>query len=369
MAAMLNVNCRWVAAMALAASLVPAWSPSAGAKTAQEELTRRQPAYMGRIVASPMTWHGASWLTRETRENEENALRLHKWLDVQPGSTVADFGCGNGFHTLPLAAAVGAEGKAYAVDLQQKMLDLLAERAASETGKNGAALNVQPVLATVKSPNLPPNSCDLVLLVDVYHELSDPPVVLRALRSALTENGVVVLVEYRLEDKSVPIKLAHKMSKAQILAEMAANGFRLAAETDELPWQHAMAFEPVDETKLEGTRPRFEAEVMVKGFLDAVVQGDPRVVAPFLAEVVALDAGLPETHKAAAIRIAEWIKDKRAPLIPHGTTFELEGKSSGYIVGRLTPPEGQSLFESRTQVGLTKNINGLWLVNTWLPEQ
>ena len=233
-------------------------------------------SYLGREVARTMHWRGAPWLLRATREDEENGERLRAWLDVQPGEAVCDLGCGNGYHTLPLAAAAGPEGRVFAVDLQPEMLDLLAERA------DGLGLtNLVPVEATVDDPRLPEDSVDTVLMVDVYHELSHPVRVLGHVRRALREGGRVVLVEFRSEDKAVPIKLRHKMSKAQVIREMAANGFRLADETDVLPRQHAMGFEaaPVD--------PRLEARELAQGFVRAASGSDARVLLPYLAPLVA----------------------------------------------------------------------------------
>ena len=83
--------------------------------------------YLGREVARTMHWRGAPWLMRETREQEENGVRLREWLAVEPGQAVCDLGCGNGYHTLPLAEAVGSEGRVFAVDLQPRMLELLDE--------------------------------------------------------------------------------------------------------------------------------------------------------------------------------------------------------------------------------------------------
>ena len=65
---------------------------------------------------------------------------------------------------------------------------------------------------------------------------------LAAMRKALKPSGVVALVEFRMEDPNVPIKLLHKMSKAQIMKEWPANGFKLVREFERLPWQHMMFF-------------------------------------------------------------------------------------------------------------------------------
>ena len=193
--------------------------------------------YLGREIAQTMHYTGAEWLTRESRQREEDCTTMLAALDVQLGQTVCDLGCGNGFYTLELARLVGEDGRVLAVDIQPEMLTLLRERAkAAEVG------NVEPILGSLIDPCLPDGELDLILLVDVYHELSHPVEVLRELREALKPDGRIALVEFRLEDRNVPIKLLHKMSKEQIAIEFPANGFKLVEEFDELPWQHLMFF-------------------------------------------------------------------------------------------------------------------------------
>jgi hypothetical protein len=82
----------------------------------------------------------------------------------------------------------------------------------------------------------------MILLVDVYHEFSHPVQMLASMRAALKKDGLLVLVEFRAEDETVPIRPEHKMTKAQINKEMNANGFTLKREFDGLPWQHLMFF-------------------------------------------------------------------------------------------------------------------------------
>jgi ubiquinone/menaquinone biosynthesis C-methylase UbiE len=193
--------------------------------------------YLGRPIAQTMHWTGAAWLIRHEREREEAASKLLADLPVGPGQVVCDLGCGNGYYTLPLARRVAPGGKVLAVEIQPRMLELLRERAEKE-GVTG----IEPILGTEDDPKLPPASCDLILLVDTYHEFSAPVAMLRHIRTALKEDGLLALVEYRAEDDQVPIKPEHKMSKAQILKEMTANGFALRRAFDELPWQHVMYF-------------------------------------------------------------------------------------------------------------------------------
>lgn len=195
--------------------------------------------YMGRELARTMSHLGADWLTRDNRDSEENTTLMHRHLGLEPGDVACDVGAGNGYHTLRMARVVSPSGRAIGVDLQPEMLELLTERAAAQS-----VTNVETVLATDADPKLPPKTCDLILLVDVYHELSDPAAVLGHLRRALTDTGRIALLEYRAEDPQVPIKPLHKMTKAQILAEYEANGLTLQAEFDGLPWQHMMFFVP-----------------------------------------------------------------------------------------------------------------------------
>jgi ubiquinone/menaquinone biosynthesis C-methylase UbiE len=178
---------------------------------------------------------------REERQREEDCAALLAALDVKPGQTVCDMGCGNGFYTLQLARLVGPQGRVIAVDIQPEMLHMLDARA-----KEATLTNIELVEGTAVDPKLPGEGVDLILLVDVYHEFSHPEEMLAAMRAALKPGGRIALAEFRLEDPSVPIKLLHKMSKKQILKEFPPSGFKLVREFDKLPWQHLMFFERDD---------------------------------------------------------------------------------------------------------------------------
>ncbi len=201
------------------------------------EIPPSQTHYMGREIAQTMHYTGAPWLVRESRQREEDCRLLLEALQIQPGQTVCDLGCGNGFYTLELARRVGPEGTVYAVDIQPQMLRLLVTRARQEK-----LFNIQPVLGTFIDPRLPKGKVDLVFCVDVYHEFSHPEAMLARIRESLSVGGQIVLAEFRGEDAGVPIKPLHKMTKAQVKKELEPNGFTLEREFDELPWQHLMFF-------------------------------------------------------------------------------------------------------------------------------
>jgi ubiquinone/menaquinone biosynthesis C-methylase UbiE len=191
----------------------------------------------GRVFALPMGVQGAPWLDRREREDEEEPDLAMRLIRVARGSTVADLGAGSGYFTVRLARAVGAMGKVYAVDIQPGMLDLLQNAVAREK-----LSNVVPVLSAVNDPKLPAASLDLVLMVDVYHEFSQPQAMLQRIREALKPGGRLVLLEYRAEDPDVPILREHKMTKAQVKLEVEHEGFTQQRVYDDLPRQHLIVF-------------------------------------------------------------------------------------------------------------------------------
>ncbi len=203
--------------------------------------------YMGREIAHVMGWQGAGWLERPEREREEAVSKLMPSLDVKEGEVVADFGAGSGHHTIKLAPLVGAKGKVIAVDIQKEMLVILQKRL-----KQDNITNVELVHNTEKDPKLPAAGVDMILMVDVYHELSYPYEVTVELVKALKPGGRLVFVEFRLEDPKVPILNVHRMTQAQVKREMKPHAELKHQKThDHLPWQHVIIFEKVAEGKEE----------------------------------------------------------------------------------------------------------------------
>src|SRR5207344_1548112 len=123
-------------------------------------------------------------------------------------------------------------GKVYANDIQPEMLTLLRQRLVREKIQN-----IELVLGTVDDPKLPAGAIDLILMVDVYHEFQQPQVMLRRMRDALKPGGRLVLLEYRKEDPSIPIRPDHKMSVAEAKLEVEAEGFKLTKVDPVLPRQ------------------------------------------------------------------------------------------------------------------------------------
>lgn len=191
----------------------------------------------GRRIAPVMTADGADWLERRERESEENPSKAIELIKFEKGMVVADVGAGSGYYALRIAEIVGPTGKVYATDIQPEMLNILRRRMREKN-----VTNVEPILSNEHDPKLPANCCDVILMVDVYHELSQPIDILAGLRTALKDDGRLILLEYRKEDPYVPIRPEHKMSIKEAKLELESEGFRLDKVIHSLPWQHLLIF-------------------------------------------------------------------------------------------------------------------------------
>ena len=198
---------------------------------------RRVHPVSGRRIADVMSHRAADWLDRPERLQEEQPHRAVAALGLRPGDVVADVGAGTGYYTVRLARAVAPGGRVVATDIQPEMLELLEARLTRERVEG-----VTTVLGAAGDPRLPERTFDLILMVDVYHELAEPQLMLRKLRTALRPGGRLVLIEFRKEDPRVPIRPEHKMSVAEASLELEAEGYELAEVLDVLPWQHILVF-------------------------------------------------------------------------------------------------------------------------------
>lgn len=194
--------------------------------------------YMGREIAQVMGPGGISWLDRPKRDEEQRPDVVIAAMGIRAGQTVVDLGAGSGYFTFRIAAKVGSKGKVLAVDVQDEMLETIRQRAAAQK-----VTNVVVVKGSEKDPHLPTNAVDVVLMVDVYHELAYPFEVMTKVRQALKPDGRLVCVEYRKEDPKVEIKDVHKMTVAQLEKEMKVAGFVPVQAIETLPQQHIVIFQ------------------------------------------------------------------------------------------------------------------------------
>jgi len=155
-------------------------------------------------------------------------------LALRPGQIVCDIGAGPGYFALRAARRVGDKGRVFAVDVEPKILDALRARI-EKTGVR----NVTPVLAVAADPLLPPQSCDLVLIVDAYHHFPDRPHYLARLAALLRPGGRLANVDWRKEEKTgFGPPPEHRIAREEFLADAAKAGLRLVAEPTFLPHQY-----------------------------------------------------------------------------------------------------------------------------------
>ena len=188
--------------------------------------------YLGREIAHIMGPVGISWLDRAERDQQEQPAKVVEALELKEDDVVCDLGAGSGYYTFRLAPKL-PKGKVLAVEIQDEMIKELKKHIEKKE-----TTNVEIIKGTEKDPKLPEKGVDLILMVDVYHELAFPYETMLAIRKAMKPGARVVLVEFRKEDPKVPIKEVHKMSEEQIKKEMTAVGLTHVKTVGTLPWQH-----------------------------------------------------------------------------------------------------------------------------------
>lgn len=208
--------------------------------------------YMGRRIAKVMGYEGLYWLERPQRQQEERPIQVIEALELQPADVVADIGAGSGYFSLRISDRV-PQGKVLAVDVQPEMIEVL-QLQVQEAG----ITNVEPILGEVNNPHLPPDSVDLALMVDAYHEFAYPREMMTQIARSLHPGGRVVLVEYKKENSLIPIKSLHKMSQAQVKKEMEAVGLQWLKTKSVVPQQHVLVFHKPDQpmqVRIDGPWP------------------------------------------------------------------------------------------------------------------
>jgi SAM-dependent methyltransferase len=182
--------------------------------------------------------------TEAARDEAGEAKKLMDWADIQPGTTVADIGAGEGYYTVRLSQRVGLKGRVLAQDINRDALDRLGERVVRERLLDNVAIKE----GGYDDPRLPPGSFDRIFMVHMYHEIGEPYAFLWRMRPALASGGQVIVV-----DRDLPTN-QHGIPPKLLFCEFAAIGYRLK-EFEERPEVSAY----FARFELAGERPKPEA--------------------------------------------------------------------------------------------------------------
>ena len=176
----------------------------------------------------------------ESREIFHQREKIVAAAGLKPGMAMADIGAGTGLFTLHFAQAVGASGKVYAVEIAKNFLEHIKARA-----EKSKAANVQTVLCTERSVELPEASVDLAFICDVYHHFEYPSASLATLHKALKPGGELVLIDFkRIPGESSDFIMGHVRAGQEVFeAEVTAAGFEKVSEvTDVLKENYFVRF-------------------------------------------------------------------------------------------------------------------------------
>jgi len=158
-------------------------------------------------------------------------------LLIAERSVVADLGAGGGWFTIRLAGRVGPNGIVYAEDVQPQMIEAITRRTARAQLKN-----VRTVLGTSKDPRLP-GPIDAALIVDAYHEMEQPRVVmLRNIAKALKAGGRIGILEFKKDGWGPGPPMDERMDPEPIIRDAEAAGLRLLSRETFLRYQYMLVF-------------------------------------------------------------------------------------------------------------------------------
>lgn len=193
----------------------------------------RRLRHAGVFVLVALSLAGSAFAQQDEREREktERVADILTALGARDGAHIADLGSADGFYTLRIATAVAPSGRAYAIDIEQKSLDRLRERAQKD-----AVTNIEIILSELADPKLPPAALDAILIRNAYHEMTAHREILKGVMSGLKPGGVLVVIEAihdNLLDKSREQQVKeHEIAPAIVEAELREAGFEIVDRDD-----------------------------------------------------------------------------------------------------------------------------------------
>ena len=134
-------------------------------------------------------------------------------LDLKESFIAADFGSGSGGWVIPLSKRL-KEGKVYAIDILEEPLSALKSKVRLEK-----ILNIETVRSDVeRTSKLLSNSCDLVLMTNLFFEVDEKKKVMEEGKRVLKKGGKLLIVDWKEDsplgpEKKVSISEIKKIAK------------------------------------------------------------------------------------------------------------------------------------------------------------
>lgn len=168
------------------------------------------------------------------RDGWQKPEQVVELMELAPGMHVADLGAGTGYFLPHLAAAVGPDGRVFGLDIEEKLVAHMNQRAE----KAGLA-NVEARVVPTDSPGLADNSLDRLLVVNTWHHLDDRPTYAQKIGRVLKAGGRLVIVDLTLEAEQGPPK-EHRLPAERVIAELEAGGLEATVVEETLPNQYVV---------------------------------------------------------------------------------------------------------------------------------
>jgi SAM-dependent methyltransferase len=196
------------------------------------------------MTAAPRAQHGRLFSPRDLgtlegpdRDAWQRPDRIMDALQIAEGSVVADLGAGGGWFTVRLARRVGPNGRVYAQDIQPQMIEAINRR----VGREGLKERVQTVLGKASDPHLP-DPVDVVLIVDAYHEMEDPVILLRNLARSLKPGGRIGIVDFKKDGGGPGPPLDERVDPERVIRDAQSAGLKLLSSETFLRYQFMLIF-------------------------------------------------------------------------------------------------------------------------------
>jgi ubiquinone/menaquinone biosynthesis C-methylase UbiE len=178
------------------------------------------------------------------RENWERTGRVIEFLNIKPGTRIADLGCGPGYYTFKFAELAGPDGMVYATDTMQTMLDYV-----REVSKKNGVRNIQTILARDNDTALPPDSVDLVYICSVYHAIYMGSLeyvkdgFIGSLKRSLRKGARLVIADNAVLTDAENPYYGPRIAPELIISQLKHYGFRLVDRTQFIPQRYLLVFE------------------------------------------------------------------------------------------------------------------------------